>query len=117
MPLVAAAYLAFAGGLLVGFAGAGADGAGLHPAAGATGTIVSFASGLRHADLSDEVRHYARRHLLDTVGVMIAGAPGDVATNAEAMLAGVRGGGHIPVPGRARESSFPDATADPAPTR
>ena len=42
----------------------------LHPAAGATGTIVNFASGLRHADLSEEVRYYARRHLLDTVGVM-----------------------------------------------
>ena len=51
-----------------------------------------FASGLRYADLSDEVRYYARRHLLDTIGVMIAGAPGDVATNAETMLAGVRAG-------------------------
>jgi 2-methylcitrate dehydratase PrpD len=81
----------------------------LHPAAGATGTIVSFASGLRHADLDDEVRYYARRHLLDTVGVMIAGAPGDVATNAEIMLAGVRGGGRIPVPGRAKRHDLLDA--------
>ena len=64
----------------------------LHPAAGATDTIVRFASGLRYADLADEVRYYARRHLLDTVGVMIAGAPGDVATNAETMLASVRSG-------------------------
>ena len=31
------------------------------------------------------MRYYARRHLLDTVGVMIAGAPGDVASNAEKM--------------------------------
>jgi 2-methylcitrate dehydratase PrpD len=82
----------------------------LHPAAGATDTIVRFASGLRHADLSDEVRYYARRHLLDTVGVMIAGAPGDVATNAEKMLAGVRGSaGTIPVPGRARRHDLLDA--------
>ncbi len=82
----------------------------LHPAAGATATIVSFASGLRYADLSDEVRYYARRHLLDTVGVMIAGAPGDVATNAETMLAGVRsGGGKIPVPGRAKRHDLLDA--------
>src|SRR6267378_3225122 len=81
----------------------------LHPAAGATDTIVSFASGLRHADLSDEVRYYARRHLLDTVGVMIAGAPGDVATNAETMLASVRLGGSIPVPGRARRHDVLDA--------
>jgi 2-methylcitrate dehydratase PrpD len=81
----------------------------LHPAAGATATIVSFANGLRHADLSDEVRHYARRHLLDTIGVMIAGAPGDVATNAEAMLASVRSGGRIPVPGRASRHDLLDA--------
>ena len=32
---------------------------------------------LRHDALTEEVRHYARRHLLDTVGVMIAGAGGD----------------------------------------
>ena len=81
----------------------------LHPAAGATDTIVSFASGLRHADLSDEVRYYARRHLLDTVGVMIAGASGDVATNAETMLAGVRSGGQVPVPGRRKRHDLLDA--------
>src|ERR1041385_804216 len=81
----------------------------LHPAAGATGTIVAFAAGLRYADLDDEVRYYARRHLLDTVGVMIAGAPGDVASNAERMLEGVRGGGKIPVPGRARRHDLLDA--------
>src|SRR5258705_1171059 len=79
------------------------------PAAGATDTNVSFARSLRYADLSDEVRYYARRHLLDTVGVMIAGAPGDVATNAETMLAGVRQGGSIPVPGRARRHDLLDA--------
>ena len=81
----------------------------LHPAAGATDAIVSFASGLRYADLSDEVRYYARRHLLDTVGVMIAGAPGDVATNAERMLASVRSGGNIPVPGRGKRHDLLDA--------
>src|SRR5438477_7812562 len=81
----------------------------LHPAAGATDVIVSFASGLRYADLSDEVRYYARRHLLDTIGVMIAGAPGDVATNAETMLASVRSGGKIPVPGRAKRHDLLDA--------
>ena len=44
----------------------------LHPAAGATAAIVEFVTELRHAALPHEVRHYARRHLLDTVGVMIA---------------------------------------------
>ena len=40
---------------------------------------------------------------------MIAGAPGDVATNAETMLAGVRSGGNIPVPGRAKRHDLLDA--------
>ncbi|MBV8840842.1 MAG: MmgE/PrpD family protein, partial [Alphaproteobacteria bacterium] len=81
----------------------------VHPAAGATDTIVKFATALRYADLADEVRYYARRHVLDTIGVMIAGAPGDVATNAERMLAAVRGGGRIPVPGRAKRHDLLDA--------
>ena len=82
----------------------------LHPAAGATDALVDFANGLRYADLSDEVRYYARRHLLDTIGVMIAGAPGDIATHAETMLGSVRGGGAIPVPGRERRHDLLDAT-------
>ena len=81
----------------------------LHPAAGATEAIVEFVSELRHAALADEVRHYARRHLLDTVGVMIAGAGGEVATRAEAVLAAVRPAGRIPVPGRARRADLLDA--------
>ena len=59
-------------------------------AAGATAAVVEFVSGLRHGELSDEVRHYARRHLLDTIGVMIAGAGGEVASRTEAVLAAVR---------------------------
>jgi len=43
------------------------------------------------------------------VGVMIAGAGGDVATRAEAALAAVRGGGGIPVPGRVRRADLLDA--------
>jgi 2-methylcitrate dehydratase PrpD len=81
----------------------------LHPAAGATQAIVDFVSALRHAALTDEVRHYARRHLLDTVGVMIAGAGGEVATRAEAVLAAVRPAGRVPVPGRARRADLLDA--------
>ena len=81
----------------------------LHPAAGATAAIVEFVGELRHAALADEVRHYARRHLLDTVGVMIAGAGGDVATRAEAVLSAARAAGRIPVPGRARRADVIDA--------
>ena len=81
----------------------------LHPAAGATGAIVEFVGELRHAALSDEVRHYARRQQLDTVGVRIAGAGGDVASRAEAVLAAARPAGRIPVPGRLRRADVIDA--------
>ena len=79
------------------------------PEAGATAALVDFVTGLSHDALDAEVRHAARRHLLDTVGVMICGAGGDVATRAEAALAAVRGGGRIPVPGRARRADLLDA--------
>ncbi len=81
----------------------------LHPAAGATEAIVAFVSGLHYSALTDEVRHYARRHLADTVGVMIAGARGAVASRAEAMLAAVRPPGRVAVPGRARRADLLDA--------
>jgi 2-methylcitrate dehydratase PrpD len=81
----------------------------LHPAAGATEAIIAFVSALGYDALPDEVRHYAKRHLLDTVGVMIAGAGGDVATRAEAMLARVRPPGTVVVPGRARGTDLLDA--------
>jgi 2-methylcitrate dehydratase PrpD len=74
-----------------------------------TAALVEFVSELRYATIPDEARHYARRHLLDTVGVMIAGAWGDVASRAEAVLATVRPAGRIPVPGRARRADLIDA--------
>src|ERR1700722_9612884 len=81
----------------------------LAPAAGATDALVDFAHALRYEVLDAETRHYARRHLLDTVGVMIAGAPGDVATRAEAVVASVRVEGNVPVPGRTRRADLLDA--------
>jgi 2-methylcitrate dehydratase PrpD len=81
----------------------------LQPAAGATQALVSFVTGLRYEALPDEARHYARRHLLDTVGVMIAGADGVIATQAETVIASVRRAGEIPVPGRARRADLLDA--------
>ena len=81
----------------------------LPPQAAATAALVQFVGDVRHADLPDEVRHYARRHVLDTVGVMIAGATGEVASRAEAVLAAVRPAGHVPVPGRARRADLIDA--------
>src|SRR5213594_3633835 len=81
----------------------------LEPGAGATAAIVDFVCRLNYAAFGDEVIHYARRHLFDTVGVMIAGAGGEVATRAEAMLAAARPAGSVPVPGRARRADLIDA--------
>jgi 2-methylcitrate dehydratase PrpD len=81
----------------------------LQPRPGASDALVDFVAGLRFPALPDDVRHYARRHLLDTVGVMIAGAGGDVAARAEAAVAAVRPAGGIPVPGRARRADLLDA--------
>src|SRR5262245_36671127 len=81
----------------------------LQPAAGATAALVKFVGELKYEALPEEARHYARRHLLDTVGVMIAGAPGTIATQAETVIASVRGPGKIPVPGRKRRADLLDA--------
>src|SRR5258708_13206290 len=81
----------------------------LQPAAGATAEIVKFTVGLRYDALPEDARHYARRHLLDTVGVMIAGAGGSIATQAETVIKAVRPDGKIPVPGRARRADLLDA--------
>src|SRR5882724_4298623 len=81
----------------------------LQPAAGATDQIVQFTAALRYDALPEEARHYARRHLLDTVGVMIAGAGGSIATQAETVIKAVRPDGQIPVPGRARRADLLDA--------
>ena len=80
-----------------------------HQTQGPTDALTGFVSGLHHRALSAEVRHFARRHLLDTVGVMIAGAGGEVASRAEAMLKSLRPAGSIAVSGRARRADVLDA--------
>jgi 2-methylcitrate dehydratase PrpD len=80
-----------------------------HSEAGATSALVNFVDRLSYDSLHAEVRYYARRHILDTVGVMICGAAADVATRAETVLAAVRGSGRIPVPGRTRRADLLDA--------
>jgi 2-methylcitrate dehydratase PrpD len=76
---------------------------------GATAQIVSFAAGLQWTALDPAVQHAAKRHFLDTVGVIIAGGAGDVATKLEAVLSSVRAGGIVPVPGRKRRADILDA--------
>ena len=65
----------------------------LQPAAGATAALVEFTGSFRYDALPEDARYYARRHLLDTVGVMIAGAPGSIATQAETVIEAVRPAG------------------------
>ena len=79
--------------------------------AGPTDQIISFAAGLNWPALDSAVRHAAKRHFLDTVGVTIAGGVGDVATKLEGILASVRAGGTVPVPGRRRRADMLDAAA------
>jgi 2-methylcitrate dehydratase PrpD len=78
-------------------------------AAGAEDAIAAFVSTLRYDVIEDVVRHVARRHLLKTVGLMIAGATSDVAVRTEEMLSAVRPAGTIPVVGRSRRADLLDA--------
>lgn len=85
------------------------DAAPTRPATGDTRALLSFVAGLSWHELDDEVRRAARRHLLDTVGVMVAGGAGDVATRLDGVLAQVRPDGAVPVPGRCRRVDALDA--------
>ena len=71
--------------------------------------LLAFTGALRWEALDPAVQHAARRHFLDTVGVLIAGGVGDVATKLETVLTSVRPAGRVPVPGRARRADLLDA--------
>jgi len=75
-------------------------------APGATEALAAFAAGLRWEALDDGVRHAARRHLLDTVGVMIAGAPGPAAERVARTVDSV---GTVLIPGRREGAGLLDA--------
>jgi 2-methylcitrate dehydratase PrpD len=74
-----------------------------------TDAIVALVQNLNWDALDPDVRHAAKRHFLDTIGVIIAGSSGDLAGRAEAVLARVRAAGKIPVPGRQRRADLLDA--------
>jgi 2-methylcitrate dehydratase PrpD len=76
--------------------------AGQHGGAGPTASLAAFAAGLRFEAIDIQARQAARRHLIDTLGAMIAGA-GQAATRSgqNAMRAAMVGAGPVPVPGLA----------------
>lgn len=75
----------------------------------ATAGLVDFTLALEWDRLPPEVRQGAKRHLLDTVGAIIAGSAGDVAQRTEAMLVQLAKRGCVPVPGMARRADLLDA--------
>ena len=79
------------------------------PVGGATAAILACAQDLKWDSLPSDVQHATKRHLLDTIGVMIAGAGGSVASRAEAVLSSLRPSGGIAVPGRERRADLLDA--------
>ena len=74
-----------------------------------TEAIIALVRDLKWDALDADVKHAAKRHFLDTLGVIIAGSSGELAGRAEAVLANVRGPGRIPVPGRNRRADLLDA--------
>lgn len=76
---------------------------------GETGALIALGTGLRWVALDDAVKHAVKRHVLDTFGVIIAGATGDLTQKLEEVLGRVRGPGRIPVPGRKRAADLLDA--------
>lgn len=74
-----------------------------------TKRLLAFVADLRWDALDSEVRAAAGRHLLDTVGVMVAGGAGDIAGKAEGAVAALRAAGTVPVAGRHRRSDALDA--------
>lgn len=67
---------------------------------GPTASLAGFAAGLRYAAIDEAARQAARRHLIDTLGAMIAGAGQEATTSGRnAMRAAGAGAGPVPVPG------------------
>lgn len=72
-------------------------------APGPTRALAEFAAGLRLATVDDFARHAARRHGIDTLGAMIAGATQDATLSVENALAAAGiCGGSVPMAGVAR---------------
>jgi 2-methylcitrate dehydratase PrpD len=70
---------------------------------GPTRALAAFCAGTELAGVDDFACRAARRHLIDTLGAMIAGAPQEATKSVEKALAAAGvGAGVVPVPGAAR---------------
>ena len=67
---------------------------------GPTAALARFSAGLRSEDLTTHDLRSVKRHLLDTLGAMIAGASSPAARIAGGLLSELEGGGDVPVPGQ-----------------
>lgn len=74
-----------------------------------TDDLLRFNTRLKWSQIPAEVQHAAKRHCLDTIGAMIAGAQGEITVQAEHLLSSVRPAGTVPVPGRSRRADVLDA--------
>jgi 2-methylcitrate dehydratase PrpD len=78
-------------------------------AASGQAALIALVRDLRWEDLDAEVKHAARRHLLDTVGVMVAGGASELVDCVGRTLDAVHGPGTVAVPGRSRRTNRLDA--------
>jgi 2-methylcitrate dehydratase PrpD len=77
--------------------------------AGYTAQLAGFAAGLNAIAFDGDVLRHAKRHLIDTVGAMLAGSQLSFLTQVENTLSQLRSAGRIPVPGRRRCADLLDA--------
>ena len=71
---------------------------------GPTKTLTALAAGLTYADLDNVTRRKLKSHILDSIGVCLAGGQEDVSRIAASVMADVAAPGDVPVPGLARRS-------------
>ena len=64
-----------------------------------TGAMIDWARGLSWEALGESTRHNAKRHLIDTLGAILAGTRETVTATAMEVIGTVREGGKFPVPG------------------
>jgi 2-methylcitrate dehydratase PrpD len=76
---------------------------------GLTAQLIDWTLRLRWSDVPADAQRAARRHLLDTLGCIVAGAQQPLTRRAAATLAAVRQGGELIVPGLAQRTDLLDA--------